>query len=72
MYSQHRLAAAKGSEKPPPPSLLHVRSQERVVKDRVIVAPVKDPYEEVLKASRRMNAGVSVFFPEREKEAFAE
>ncbi|WP_177341046.1 hypothetical protein [Comamonas thiooxydans] len=68
MFYNHAMATAKEGGSSLTPSLLFSGSHERLVKDRVIVAPVKDPYEELQKASQRVDAGESVFLSKREKE----
>lgn len=72
MYYTHILASAKGGGRLEAPSLLLVKSKERVVRDRVIVAPVRDQYEELYKASQRMNTGESLLLQQKEKESAVE
>ena len=72
MYYVHNLAAAKGGGMPSSPSPLFSRSQERIVNDRVIVAPVKNRYEELYEASRRLSAGEPLLAHPKDKDAPAE
>jgi len=68
MHYAHILATAKEGGRPLAPSLLISGSHERVVKDRVIVQPVKNQYDEIFKASKRLAAGESIFPSAVEKE----
>ena len=61
MYYLKTLATAKeGAQQDGGPHLLYTLSNQRVVKDRVVVAPVKDSYEAIFKASQRLMAGESL------------
>lgn len=72
MYYTHILASAKGGGRLEAPSLLLIKSKERVVRDRVIVAPVRDQYEELYKASLRLSTGESLILQKKEKISAAE
>lgn len=69
MFYNHAMAAAKEGGGSSTPSLLFSGSHERLVKDRVIVQPVKNQYEELQKACQRLNDGKSIFLNTQEKEA---
>lgn len=60
MFNRHKVVLATGQNTPQPSTLLPEHRPEQVIKDDVKVRPVRDEYAELIEASRRLDAGLSV------------
>jgi hypothetical protein len=61
MFNRYMTAQAAGQNASPPSNIFQPPERQRVVQDVVKLAPVRDPYAELSKASDRLSAGRSVF-----------
>ncbi|MGV3499584.1 MAG: hypothetical protein ACO1OR_12255 [Hydrogenophaga sp.] len=67
MFNRHRTSLVAGQSSPLPTTLLTEPKPEQVVKDQVKTRPVRDQYAALTEASRRLDAGKSVFLETTQK-----
>jgi hypothetical protein len=68
MFNRHRTSLVVSQASSLPATLLTEPKPEQVVKDEVKTRPVRDQYAALIEASRRLDAGKSVFADSQRKQ----